>query len=141
MNITIQQIDEAAKRLEGVVVKTPLQFSKRMSEKFHAEIYMKREDLQEVRSFKIRGAYNKISLLSDAKKKQGIVTASTGNHAQGVALSCALLKIHGVIFMPVVTPNQKVNKVKHFGDTYVTIKLVGDTFDHAVAPSKQYQKT
>ena len=141
MKITINQIDEAAKRLEGVVVKTPLQYSKRMSEKFHAKIYMKREDIQEVRSFKIRGAYNKISLLPDTKKKQGIVTASTGNHAQGVALSCALLKIHGVIFMPVVTPNQKVNKVKHFGDRYVTIKLVGDTFDDAVAASKHYEKT
>src|SRR5579862_7073397 len=114
MKVTTQQIDEAAKRLEGVIVRTSLQYSKRMSEKFHAKIYMKREDLQEVRSFKIRGAYNKISLLSDAKKKQGIVAASTGNHAQGVALSCALLNIHGVIFMPTVTPNQKIDKVKHF---------------------------
>ncbi len=140
MKITVQQIDEAASRQEGVVIRTPLQFSKRMSEKFQANIYLKREDLQEVRSFKIRGAYNKISLLSEAKKRQGIVTASTGNHAQGVALSCALLKIHGVIFMPVVTPNQKITKVKHFGDKYITIKLVGDTFDDAVEASKQYQK-
>src|SRR5258708_29267315 len=141
MNITIQQIDEAAKRLEGVVVKTPLQFSKRMSEKFHAEIYMKREDLQVVRSFKIRGAYNKISLLSDAMRKQGIVTASTGNHAQGVALSCALLKIHGVIFMPTVKPNQKIEKVKHFGGKFIEIKLVGNTFDDAVDASREYRDT
>jgi threonine dehydratase len=141
MNITIQQIDDAAKRSTGIVLKTPLQFSKRMSEKFGANIYMKREDLQEVRSFKIRGAYNKISSLSDAKKKQGIVTASTGNHAQGVALSCALLKIKGVIFMPTVTPNQKIEKVKHFGGKWTEIKLIGDTFDEAVDASREYRDT
>src|SRR5476651_1490165 len=129
MKITIQQIDEAAKRLEGVVSRTPLQYSKRMSEKFHAKIYIKREDLQEVRSFKIRGAYNKMRLLTDEQKKRGIDAASTGNHAQGVALSCALLKIRGVLFMPIVTPNQKVEKVKHFGGKFIEIKLVGDTFD------------
>jgi len=139
MKITIQQIDESAKRLEGVVIKTPLHYSKRMSEKFHATVYMKREDLQEVRSFKIRGAYNKIFLLSSAQKKQGIVAASTGNHAQGVALSCALLKVKGVIFMPIVTPNQKIERVKHFGDGFVDIKLVGDTFDDAVDASIKYR--
>jgi threonine dehydratase len=141
MKISVQQIDDAAKRSEGIVLKTPLQFSKRMSEKFGANIYIKREDLQEVRSFKIRGAYNKISSLSDAKKKQGIVTASTGNHAQGVALSCALLKIKGVIFMPTVTPNQKIEKVKHFGGKWTEIKLIGDTFDEAVDASREYRDT
>jgi|SRR6185369_6861710 len=139
MNITIKQIDEAAKRAEGVVVKTPLQLSKRMSEKFHATIYIKREDLQEVRSFKIRGAYNKIQSLTDTQKKRGIVTASTGNHAQGVALSCSLLKIKGVIFMPTVTPNQKIEKVKHFGGKFIEIQLVGNTFDDAVEASKKYR--
>ena len=141
MTITIQQIDNAAKHSKGVVLKTPLQFSKRMSEKFGANIYMKREDLQEVRSFKIRGAYNKISSLSDAKKKQGIVTASTGNHAQGVALSCVILKIKGVIFMPTITPNQKIEKVKHFGGKFIDIKLVGNTFDDAVEASRKYRDT
>src|SRR6185369_14722924 len=139
MNITIKQIDEAAKRAESVVVKTPLQFSKRISEKFQATVYIKREDLQEVRSFKIRGAYNKIQSLTPAQKQRGIVTASTGNHAQGVALSCALLNIHGVIFMPTVTPTQKIEKVKHFGGKSVEIKSVGNTFDDAVEASKKYR--
>jgi len=141
MNITIQQIEEATERLEGVAIKTPLQYSKRMSEKFGAKIYIKREDLQEVRSFKIRGAYNKISSLSVAEKKRGLVAASTGNHAQGVALSCALLKIKGTIFMPTVTPNQKIEKVKHFGGKFITIKLVGNTFDDAVNASIKYRDT
>ncbi len=141
MKITIKQIEDAAKRSEGIVLRTPLQFSKRMSEKFGATIYMKREDLQEVRSFKIRGAYNKMSHLTDKQKKQGIVTASTGNHAQGVAISCALLKINGVIFMPTVTPNQKIEKVKHFGGKFIEIQLVGYTFDDAVEASKKYRDT
>lgn len=138
MKISVQHIEFAAKRSQGIVMETPIQFSKRMSEKFHANIYMKREDLQEVRSFKIRGAYNKIISLPKSEKKRGIVTASTGNHAQGVALSCALLKIKGVIFMPTVTPNQKIEKVKHFGGKYIEIKLIGDTFDEAVDASRNY---
>lgn len=138
MKITVQQIEEAAKRLEGVVAKTPLQKSKRLSALFNANIYIKREDLQEVRSYKIRGAYNKISSLTDAEKKRGVVAASAGNHAQGVALSCALLKIKGVIFMPTVTPNQKIERVRHFGDGYVEIKLIGDTYDEASKAAHEY---
>src|SRR5260221_12839410 len=103
MKITLQQIEDAAKRLEGVIIKTPLQKSKRLSALFDANIYIKREDQQEVRSYKIRGAFNKMSLLTDQEKKKGIVAASAGNHAQGVALSCMLLKIKGVIFMPTIT--------------------------------------
>jgi threonine dehydratase len=141
MQITTQQINEAAKRAKGIVFPTPLQFSKRMSEKFHAKVYLKREDLQEVRSFKIRGAYNKISSLPENEKKRGIVTASTGNHAQGVALSCALLKIKGVIFMPMVTPNQKIEKVKYFGGKFIEIRLVGNTFDDAVNASRKFRDT
>lgn len=131
MQITKNQIDTAAERLEGVVVKTPLQRSKRLSTLFNANIYIKREDLQEVRSYKIRGAYNKMSSLTDKEKKKGIVAASAGNHAQGVALSCALLKISGVIFMPTITPNQKIERVKHFGDGFIEIKLIGETYDEA----------
>ena len=138
MNIALNQIDEAAKRLEGVVVKTPLQKSKRLSKLFGANIYIKREDLQEVRSYKIRGAYNKMSSLTDEEKKRGVVAASAGNHAQGVALSCALLKIKGVIFMPTVTPNQKIERVKHFGDGFVDIQLIGDTYDEASHAAHEY---
>ncbi len=140
MNITTQQIEDAAKRLEKVVQKTPLQYSKRLSSKYGADIYLKREDLQEVRSFKIRGAYNKMSSLSDEEKERGVVCASAGNHAQGVAYSCNALKIKGVIFMPIVTPNQKIEKVQHFGGEYTEIKLVGNTFDDASIAAQIYTK-
>lgn len=136
--ITPEQIDKAATVLKDIVEHTPLQFNKRLSKKYNAKIYMKREDLQIVRSFKIRGAYYKISLLTDEQKKQGVVCASAGNHSQGVAFACNNLKIHGTIFMPVVTPKQKVNKVKLHGDGYVTIKLVGNNFDEAFDASQKY---
>ncbi|MDP4011544.1 MAG: threonine ammonia-lyase IlvA [Candidatus Roizmanbacteria bacterium] len=140
MNVTKNDIEEAAKRLEGVAKKTPLQKSARLSKKYDATIYLKREDLQEVRSFKIRGAYNKMSSLSKAEKQKGIVCASAGNHAQGVAWSCNALKIHGTIFMPTITPNQKIDKVKQFGDVFVEIKLVGSTFDDASIASRKFEK-
>lgn len=138
MHVTVQTIEEAAKRLEGVVSQTPLQYNKRLSQQYGAHIYLKREDLQEVRSFKIRGAYNKIVTLTPAERKRGVVCASAGNHAQGVALSCSLRKIHGVIFMPAVTPMQKIARVKHFGDGYITIKLVGQTYDEASHSAHHY---
>jgi threonine dehydratase len=138
MEVTVKDIDEAAKRIKDVAQNTPLQYSKRLSKKYQANIYIKREDLQEVRSFKIRGAYNKMASLTKDEQKRGVVTASAGNHAQGVAYGCAALKIKGVIFMPVVTPNQKIEKVKHFGGKYVEIKLVGNTFDDASIASKVY---
>ena len=90
-------------------LKTPLQFNERLSKIYGAKIYFKREDLQEIRSYKIRGAFNKMVHLTK-KKNQGVVTASAGNHAQGVALSCTKLKIKGTIFMPIVTPTQKLNE-------------------------------
>ncbi|CAN5156756.1 threonine ammonia-lyase IlvA [soil metagenome] len=138
MNVTTHQIEQAANRLSGVIQKTPLQYSKRLSKKYEADIYFKREDLQEVRSFKIRGAYNKMLSLTDEEKSRGVVCASAGNHAQGVAYSCNMLKIKGVIFMPVVSPNQKIEKVQHFGDGFIEIKLVGNTFDEAKAASQVY---
>lgn len=137
-NIVIQQIEEAAVTLKSVVQQTPLQYAKRLSQLYNANIYIKREDLQEVRSFKIRGAYNKIASLKPEEKKRGIVCASAGNHAQGVAFSCYQQKTKGVIFMPTVTPNQKIEKVKHFGKDYVEIKLIGETFDDASMAAKQY---
>src|SRR5579859_1221077 len=140
MNISIQQIDEAEKGLEKVIAKTPLQFSKRLSHKYSANIYIKREDLQEVRSFKIRGAYNKMRTLSSEDKKQGVVCASAGNHAQGVAYGCSLLKVNGIIFMPTLTPVQKIDKVKQFGGSYVEIRLVGNTYDEASKASHEYSQ-
>lgn len=137
---TKQDVERAAENLAEVVAETPLYYSKRLSKQFGAEVYIKREDLQEVRSFKIRGAYNRMSLLSSEEKNRGVVCASAGNHAQGVAYSCSLLKVKGTIFMPEITPNQKVEKVRQFGGKYVTIKLVGQTFDDASVSSQAFCK-
>src|SRR3989339_1518496 len=140
MKITISEIEKAAKNLAGVVKKTPLQFNGRLSKLYGAKIFFKREDLQEIRSYKIRGAYNKMVNLTHEEKNQGVVTASAGNHAQGVALSCTKLKIKGIIFIPIVTPNQKIERVKYFGDGYVQIKLVGQTYDESTKAAKDYSK-
>ena len=128
-----ENIVKAQDNLNGVVIKTPLQFSINLSEKYQASVYLKREDLQQVRSYKIRGAYNKISHLDEVQKERGIVCASAGNHAQGVAYSCQLLQIHGKIYMPKTTPKQKVKQVTLFGGSFVEIVLTGDTFDDAYA--------
>lgn len=138
--INTKTIDDAADRLTGVVKKTPLQFNERLSKIYGAKIYFKREDLQEIRSYKIRGAYNRMSHLTDKEKLLGVVTGSAGNHAQGLAISCTKLKIQGTIFMPVVTPTQKIDRVKYFGDGYVHIKLVGQTYDESTKASKEFAK-
>lgn len=134
----IADIESAALILDGVAIKTPLIYNQHLSEKYRAEIYLKREDLQIVRSYKIRGAYNKIYNLNKKEIKNGVVCASAGNHAQGVAYSCNLLKIKGVIFMPSPTPKQKVDRVKMFGNGYVEIFLTGDTFDEAQKKALEY---
>ena len=132
MNI-FQQVVAAKKQLNGVVSPTPLIQSLNLSEEFDSNILLKREDLQVVRSYKIRGAYNKMSTLTPEEKNQGVICASAGNHAQGVAYSCNLLKIKGKIYMPKTTPKQKVKQVQLFGKSFVEIVLVGDTFDDAYA--------
>jgi threonine dehydratase len=137
-HLTTQDIEEAAKSLAGVVKNTPLQLSQRLSQLYDAQVFIKREDLQTVRSFKIRGAYNKISSLSPLEQKQGVVCASAGNHAQGVAFSCAALQIKGTIFMPAVTPNQKIEKVRQFGGKFVDIQLIGTTYDEASKAAKAF---
>lgn len=128
-------IQQAQKQLQGVISPTPLIENLNLSEEFSSRILLKREDLQVVRSYKIRGAYNKMSTLTDSEKKQGVICASAGNHAQGVAYSCNLLKIMGKIYMPKTTPKQKVKQVQLFGKNYVEIVLTGDTFDDAYAKS------
>lgn len=133
-----ENIVKAQDNLNGVVIKTPLQFSINLSDKYQASVYLKREDLQQVRSYKIRGAYNKISHLDKVKKGRGIVCASAGNHAQGVAYSCQLLQIHGKIYMPKTTPKQKIKQVQLFGKSFVDIVLIGDTFDDAFYAAKQF---
>ena len=128
---TLEAVEVAAKKLQGIASVTPLVKNNRYSKHFDANIFFKREDLQVVRSYKIRGAYNKIASLSPSQIENEIVCASAGNHAQGVAMSCKLLKIKGSIFMPSPTPNQKIEQVKMFGEDYVDVVLVGDTFDDA----------
>jgi threonine dehydratase len=127
--VHIEDIIIANQRLKDVVTHTPLQLNQVLSERYECNVYLKREDLQVVRSFKIRGAFHQISSLSKEELNNGIVCASAGNHAQGVAYSCRTLQIHGKIFMPSTTPRQKVDQVKFFGKEYVEVILSGDTFD------------
>lgn len=137
-------IDAAYDTLKSVVLKTPLQFHRKLSEKYQAEIYLKREDLQVVRSYKLRGAYNLIQSLTSDERARGVVCASAGNHAQGVAYSCKHLDIKGVIYMPAITPKQKINQVKMFGGNNIEIVLTGDSFDecqtHALAFAEELGK-
>ena len=136
--IQLKNIQAAAEKLRGVVNKTPLLKNLNLSERYGADISLKREDLQVVRSYKIRGAYNKIASLKKNEIANGVVCASAGNHAQGVAYACRLLNIKGVIFMPTPTPNQKVKQVRNFGKEQIEIVLVGDTFDEAAKEAKAY---
>lgn len=136
----IQDVEAAAARMQDIIRHTPLEKSEYLSRKYDADIRLKREDLQPVRSFKIRGAYNRISRLSATERRQGIVCASAGNHAQGVAFSCNALDIHGTLFMPANTPTLKVNKVRQLGGLHVDIVLVGHTFDDACQAARAYQQ-
>lgn len=136
--LDITDITNASSRISSVIENKPLQYSSRLSSHYNAKVYLKREDLQVVRSYKIRGAYNFISQLEDSQKENGIVCASAGNHAQGVALTCFLLKIKGTIFMPETTPSQKINKVKSFGKKFVKINIVGNTFDDCSRAAQNY---
>lgn len=130
----------AQERLKQVAMVTPFQYLARFSEKFGASVYTKREDLQQVRSFKIRGAYNKFLTLSAIERSKGVVCASAGNHAQGFAFACCALEIKGTVFMPVPTPGQKVDQVRMFGGAFVDIQLIGDTFDDSSKAAQLYQK-
>jgi len=125
-------------RLKDVVKKTPLTYNHNLSRKYGCDVYFKREDLQIVRSYKLRGAYNMMSLLPANQLAKGVVCASAGNHAQGFAYSCKKLNVQGVVFMPIITPNQKVSQTKMFGEGFVEVKLVGDTFDDCAVAAKKY---
>ncbi|HRD56638.1 MAG TPA: threonine ammonia-lyase [Ferruginibacter sp.] len=130
---------EAAKlRLASIVTRTPLSLNINLSKKYQCNVYLKREDLQIVRSYKLRGAYNMMSSLSKEELAKGVVCASAGNHAQGFAYSCKLLGVKGVVFMPVITPGQKISQTKMFGEDWIEIKLVGDSFDDCAQAAKQF---
>ncbi len=128
----------AAKRLQHIVTRTELQLNRSLSRKYHCNVYLKREDLQIVRSYKLRGAYNMMSTLDKDLLQRGVVCASAGNHAQGFAFSCKKLNVKGVVFMPIITPKQKVTQTKMFGEHFIEVKLVGDTFDDCAAAAKKY---
>lgn len=128
----------AALRIKKVVHKTPLQLSRSLSKKYECKVYLKREDLQVVRSYKIRGAYNMMSSLPAETLAKGVVCASAGNHAQGFAYSCKKLNAKGVVFMPVITPNQKITQTKMFGEDFIEVRLIGDTYDDCAAAAKIY---
>ena len=136
--LSSKEIDEAYLRIKNTVKQTPLERDPYLSVKYQCNVYLKREDQQWVRSFKLRGAYNAISVLNEQQKAKGITCASAGNHAQGVAYTAHQLNLKAVIFMPITTPNQKINQVTFFGSSNVEIKLVGDTFDDCLAEALTY---
>ncbi|RIP33234.1 threonine dehydratase [Staphylococcus gallinarum] len=136
--VSSKDIDEAFLQLKDIVKETPLQKDHYLSHKYECEVYLKREDLQWVRSFKLRGAYNAIIALKEEERQNGITCASAGNHAQGVAFTASKLNLNAVIFMPVTTPLQKINQVKFFGGTNVEVVLTGDTFDDCLKEALTY---
>ena len=142
---SIEGVQLAVSRLSKVIRKTPWEFNKRLSSLKNASVFFKREDLQQIRSFKIRGAYNKISSLSEEKRVVGIICASAGNHAQGFAFSCNKMQIEGVVYMPATTPQQKVSQVRMFGGKHIRVVLIGDTYDtcqkYALKIAKKEGKT
>ena len=136
--IPIKEIQSASSNLNNIILSTPLNLIDTYSNKYSSYVYVKREDLQVTRSFKIRGSFNKISSLSLKEKQKGIVCSSAGNHAQGVSLSCNKLKIKGTVFMPNTTPSIKVKKVREFGGEFITIKLIGDSYDDCYKEAISY---
>ncbi len=134
----LMDIRSAAVRLKPIVNRTPLTYNRNLSRRFNCNVYLKREDLQVVRSYKLRGAYNMMSQLSQEQLDKGVVCASAGNHAQGFAYSCKKLNVKGVIFMPIITPNQKISQTKMFGEDFIEIVLMGDTFDDCSKSAQQF---
>jgi threonine dehydratase len=126
-------VDAAAERLHAVIGPSPLQISARLSGSVGGEVWIKREDLQPVRSYKIRGAYNLIAQLDDAEKARGVVCASAGNHAQGVAFACSRLGVEARVYLPRTTPRQKRDRVARLGGKVVKVIVIGNTYDDAAA--------
>ena len=138
--IDLARIRSTTRKIRGIVKKTPLQESLNYSQKYNSKIFFKREDLQDVKSFKIRGAHTKILSIEKIKAKNGLVCASAGNHAQGFAVSCSLLDYNGTVFMPSTTPSLKVRLVKKFGGKNIKIKLVGENYSQAYKSAMNYCK-
>ena len=134
--LTVAAIEEAARRLDGVVARTPLEKTPRLSQNTGAAVHLKREDLQTVRSYKIRGAYNVMAQLTPAEREAGVVAASAGNHAQGVAFACATMGVHGRIYVPTTTPKQKRDRIRWHGKDFVELIAVGETYDAAASAAQ-----
>jgi len=131
--LTAADIDAAARRIADVVSVSPLQHSDRLSAATGAEVYLKREDLQTVRSYKLRGAYNLLKQLSDEELRAGVVCASAGNHAQGFALACRSMGIHGRVYVPGKTPKQKRDRIRYHGGEFIELIVGGASYDLAAA--------
>lgn len=135
--ITAVEIEGAYERISNEINRTPLRYSERLSKETGCEVFLKCEELQNVRSYKIRGAINSIQKLNDEERKAGIVTASAGNHAQGVAYACRTMGIRGKIFVPEPTPAQKRNRIMAHGGDFVELVVVGESFDDAAAAAHE----
>lgn len=129
--LSAADVDEAARRISGVVARTPLQFSDRLSTITGARVYLKREDLQAVRSYKLRGAYNLLMQLSPEELAAGVVCSSAGNHAQGFALACRSMGVHGRVYVPAKTPKQKRDRIRYHGGDFIELIVGGKTYDMA----------
>ena len=133
------QVDEALEAMRGLFPETPLQLNEHLSARYGANVYLKREDLTPVRSYKIRGAFNFFrKIVTDSPSGTTFVCASAGNHAQGFAYVCRHFGVQGVVFMPVTTPQQKIDKTRIFGGEFITIRLVGDIFDQCYAAAREH---
>ncbi|UNB55338.1 threonine ammonia-lyase IlvA [Mycolicibacterium sp. YH-1] len=129
--LSAADIEAAAQRISGVVSPTPLQFSDRLSQLTGALVYLKREDLQVVRSYKVRGAYNLLRQLTAEEIAAGVVCSSAGNHAQGFALACREMGIHGRVYVPAKTPKQKRDRIRYHGGEFIELIVGGKTYDMA----------
>jgi threonine dehydratase len=140
MNLKLSDFQTAQELLSTVVNRTPLDYLSNFSDSLGCEVFAKREDLQVVRSYKIRGAYFMMASLSEEERRYGVICASAGNHAQGVAYACNMLGIHGTIYMPETTPKQKIRQVQRHGNGQIEIIMVGDTFDQSYAAAIAHSK-
>ena len=139
--LTLEKFEEASEIVKNVTLPTKLVYSENLSQQTGGKVYLKPENMQYTGAYKVRGAYYKISTMSEEARAKGLVAASAGNHAQGVAYTCNEMKIPATIFMPVTTPLQKIGQVRFFGGKFVTIKLVGDTFDESAKAAQEHTKS
>lgn len=138
-DVTKMDVEAAVEALRELFPATPLQLNEHLSARYGAQVYLKREDLTPVRSYKIRGAFNFLrKIVADGTDKKTFVCASAGNHAQGFAFACRHFGVQGVVFMPVTTPQQKIDKTRTFGGEFITIRLFGDIFDQCYAAAREH---